>query len=68
MVVLGVERGSDVAVVVVEIGRSQWQGCSGRLSLVTWWLWVVCVSTSSPRGGPNVGVTRALDGGGSSRA
>jgi hypothetical protein len=58
VVVLGVERGGDVAVVVVEIGRWWWQRRSGGLSLVTWWSWVVCVSTSSPRGGPNVGVNR----------
>ena len=58
MMVLGVERGGDVAVVIVKIGRSWWQGHSGGLSLVTWRLWVVCVSMSSPWGGPNVGVNR----------
>jgi hypothetical protein len=47
-----------MAVVVVEIGRWWWQQCSSGLSLVTWRLWVVSVSTSSPWGGPNVGVNR----------
>ena len=58
MVVLGVERGGDMAVVVVKIGQSWWQGCSSGLSLMTWRSWVMCMSTSSPWGDPNVGVNQ----------
>jgi hypothetical protein len=68
VVVLGVERGGDVAVVVVEIGRWWWQRRSGGLSLVTWRSWVMCMLTSSPRVAQMWALTRALDGGGGSRA
>ena len=56
VVVLGVERGGDVVVVVVEIGRSWWQERIGGLLLVTWQSWVMCMSMSLPWGGPNVGI------------
>ena len=54
VVALRVEWGSDVVVV----GR--WQSMAvneGGLWVVTWWSWVVSVSTSSPPGWPKMGVS-----------
>jgi len=55
---VGVEKGSDVAVVVIERGRQWGRRRGGRSCAVTWQSRVVSCRRAHPRGGPNAGIDR----------